>query len=329
MVIPDYTKPLDQIVKSEFARKDFRWREAYVACPECWKPVDLGPENRQWVVENPNDAYVAAGYQVSPFDCPTIVTPSALIKSSVDYKRPQDFRNQRLGEAMEDKEASFDLKELEAAIISAYPGGGFSYVMGLDMGLICWATIGAVLPNGTLIIVHTEGIPLFNVRKRRQELARQFGVRMTVADSNPYTETVYQMQGDDANLFAAVYVESKNVELFKVKEVEEAEEKAQEHIRQVNVARNRMFDNVMMLMRAGQILKVRDENDETWKEHLRDQKRVKEYRDEEIVMVWKKSRGEDHLHHSLLYMVVASKMLGVSAGLLAGLPLVLGKFHAE
>ena len=324
VVIPDYSKPLDQIVKTEFARKDFRWREAYVACPECWKPVDLGPANRQWVVENQDDAYVAAGYQVSPFDCPSIVTPAALIKSSVDYKRPQDFRNQRLGEAMEDKEASFDLKELDAAIISAYPGGGFSFVMGLDMGLICWATISAVLPDGTLILVHTEGIPLFNVRQRRKELAQEYRVRMSVVDSGPYTETVYQMQADDPNLFAAVYVETKNVDLYKVKEVEEDEEKAQEDIRQVNVARNRMFDHVMMLMRSGKILKVQDENDETWKEHLRDQKRVKEYRNEEIVMVWKKSKGEDHLHHSLLYTVVASKLLGVASGGLAGIPIVLG-----
>ncbi|UCV26782.1 phage terminase large subunit family protein [Ferribacterium limneticum] len=326
VVIPDFNRDLDRITKGDFRSHSFRWQEAYVACPECWKPVDLGPANREWVVKNPGDAYVAAGYQCSPFDCPAIIKPSALIKSSVEYKRPQDFRNQRLGESMEDKESSFDLEELNRALISEYPGGGFSYVMGLDMGLICWCTIAAVCGDGTLIIVKTEGIPMHKVKQRRAELAKQYRVRMTVVDSVPYAETVLSMQQDDNNLFAAVYVETKGIELFRVKDQEEDDEKAQEQIKQVNVVRNRGFDQVMLELRSGRILKVMDENDDLWKEHLRDQKRVKEFRNEELIMVWKKSKGDDHLHHSLLYTLVASRMLGVSAGVLEGVPIILGKF---
>lgn len=323
--VPDYTKPLEAIIKQEFSRQDFRWQEAYVACPACEKPVDLAPEHRQWVCENPDDAYIAAGYQCSPFDCPTRVKVSDLVKASVEFKRPQDFRNQRLGEAMEDKEASFDIEELRAVLISEYPGGGFSYVLGLDMGNTCWATVAAVLPDQTVIIVKTEGIPLFKVKERRRELAREFRVRMTVADSAPYSETIFSMQQEDDNLFAAVYVESKNVELFKVKDQDEDESIAREQIKQVNIARNRAFDFIMLQLRSGKILKVMDENDDAWVEHLRDQKRVKEFRNEELTMVWKKTKGEDHLHHSLLYALVASRMLGVATGALAGVPLVLGK----
>lgn len=326
--IPDFTRDLDTIVKADFRKREFRWQEAYVACPHCGKPADLGPANREWVNENPEDNFVAAGYQCSPFDAPTIVKTSAIVKSSTEYKRQQDFRNQRLGEAMEDKEASFDLEELNRAIISTYPGGGFSYVMGLDMGLTCWATIGAVLPDSTLIIVHTEAIPLVNVRERRKELARQYRVRMTVVDSVPYTETVYSMQQEDSNLFASVYVEGKNVELYHIKERDQDPDKAKEGIRQVNIHRNRGFDYVMLELRTGRILKVSDDNDEVWTDQLRDQKRLKEYRQEEVVMVWKKTKGNDHLHHSLLYMVIASKLLGVSAGALESVPVVLGKFYA-
>jgi len=323
--IPGFTKAMEAVVKQEFSKQEFRWLEAYVACPECEKPVDLSPQHREWVCENPDDAYVAAGYQCSPFDCPTRVKTSDLVKSSVEFKRPQDFRNQRLGEAMEDKESSFDIEELRSIFISANPGGAFSYVMGLDMGNTCWATIGAVLPDNTVIVVKTEGIPLFKVKERRIELAREYRIRMTVVDNSPYTETVYSMQQEDNNLFAAVYVESKGVELFKVKEQDEDESIAQTQIKQVNIARNRGFDFVMLQLRSNKVLKVMDENDDLWVEHLRDQKRVKEFRNEELTMVWKKTKGEDHLHHSLLYTLIAARMLGVASGALAGVPIVLGK----
>ena len=325
--IPDFTGELTSITKAMFANPEFRWLDAFVACPECSKAVDLMPEHRQWVVKNPDAAYVAAGYQVSPFDCPTIVKTSSLVKASTEYKRLRDFRNQRLGEALEDKESSLVREELERLLISEYPGGGFSYVMGLDMGLTCWCHIAAVLPDQTLILVHTEGIPLGRVKERRRELAQQYRVRMTVVDSNPYTETVWSMQADDSNLFAAVYVESRNVELFKVKDQEQDDEEGKDQVKQVNIARNRMFDHVMLQLRTGKILKVMDEHNETWISHLTDQKRVEEFRNDELTFVWVKTKGDDHLHHSLLYTAVASRMLGVASGALEGVPVVLGKFN--
>jgi hypothetical protein len=97
-------------------------------------------------------------------------------------------------------------------------------------------------------------------------------------------------------------------------------------VRQVNIARNRALDYLMLQLRTSRVLKVRDQNDETWVTHLTDMKRVEEFRREELMYVWVKTRGEDHLHHTLLYALVASKMLGVSAGLLDNLPVVLGKF---
>ena len=324
--VPGFTADLQTITRQHFADPGFHWKEAFIACPECGKPVDLSPKHRQWVLKNPDAAYVAAGYQVSPFDCPTIVKPPALVKASVDYSRIRDFRNQRLGEALEDKESSLTREELEALIISEYPGGGYSYVMGLDLGMTCWCHVAAVLPDQTLIIVHTEGIPLGNLRDRRRELARKYNVRMTVVDSQPYTETVYAMQAEDSNLFASVYVESKNVELFKVKDQPEDDDAGKQQIKQVNIARNRMFDHVMLQIRTGKILKVADEHNETWFTHLTDAKRVEEFRNDELQFVWVKASGQDHLHHALLYTVVASRMLGVASGALAGVPVVLGKF---
>lgn len=320
--IPGFTSSIEGITKQHFASADFKWHEAYVECPNCGKAPNLGPEHRSWVVENPDEAFLAAGYRISPFDAPEIIKPSALVKSSVDYKRKQDFANQRLGIPLEDKEASLAREELDAVLISEYPGGGFSYVMGLDMGNTCWATIAAVLPDNALIIVHTEAIPLFKVIERRRELAAQYRIRMTLVDHGPYTETVWRMQQESPNIFAGVYANQKGVDMFRVRDVDADKDEGVEAIRQVNISRNRMFDLIMLMLRSGQILKVMDENDDTWKDHLTDMKRVREFVGDELVFVWVKTSGNDHMHHSLLYTVVASRMMGVASGSMSGLPLL-------
>lgn len=327
--IPGFDGKMDSITKSHFQSPKFHYMKAYIACPKCEKRVDLGPDHRQWVVENSDDAFEAAGYAVSPFDCPRIIELSDLIKESVKYERVQDFHNQALGRPMEDKETTLTREELDKLIISDYVGGGYSFVMGLDMGMTCWATIGAVFPDGEMVVVHTEGIPLFNVRQRRKELAAEYRVRMTVVDSLPYTETVYQMQQEDDNLFAAIYDNSKALDLFKVKDQEEDDEKAKLKVKSVNISRDKMFDLVMLQLRSGKILKKSDANDEMWKDHLTDMKRTREFRNDELVFVWVKTQGNDHLHHSLLYCLTASKMLGVASVIMAGLSPVLGSFRRK
>lgn len=321
--IPGFTDELDKITKRHFADAGFKWTEAFVACPKCGLPADLTPAHREWVVENPDENFPAAGYRVSPFDCPTIIKTSALVKSSTEYERKQDFYNQRLGIPMEDKETSLSKDELDSCIISEYPGGGFSYVFGLDMGMTCWMTIAAVLPDNTLIIVKVVAIPLFQVVDEVPKLVRQYKCRMGVADHQPYTETIYRLQQVLTNMFAGIYLNNaRNIDLFKVRDQEKDSDKAQETVRQVSIARDKVFDLIMLMLRSGHILKVSDEHDDLWKDHLTDQKRLREFRDEELVFVWKKATGMDHMHHSLLYALVASRMLGVASGSQVSLPLV-------
>ena len=312
--IPGFLNPLNTIVRSHFANADFRWQDAYLACPRCGKAANLFPEHREWVIENPNDAFPTAGYRISPFDCPAFIKVSELVKSSVDYERPQDFNNQRLGIPMEDKESSLLREELDRCMVSQSPGGSFNRVMGLDMGMTCWCTIADVLPDDTLVIIHTEGIPLSRVIDRRRELKQQYRVRMTVVDHGPYTETVYRMQNEDANLFAGIYSSAKGADLFKAKLQEEDKEKGRIESKTVHIARNKGFDLRMSMVRCGQILKVYDMNDEVWKTHLTDQKRTRVFQEDELQFVWQKTSGEDHLDHSLLYTIIAAKLIGVTAG---------------
>jgi hypothetical protein len=319
--VPGYDGDLDKITKAHFAKANFRWMDSYVACPKCKSKVELAESKRQWVVENPNDAFIDSGYQISPFDC-TNVKPSAIVRSSVNYTRLKDFYNQRLGKSLEDRETSLALSELKDATINEMPGGIHSYVMGLDMGTTCWAVICAVLPNQTLIIVKIEAIPVHEVVSRSAALQQQYRIRMLVVDRGPLTEAVYQIQQNIRNSFAAVFVMSKGIELFHVKNVEQDNAKGVEGMRQVNIAKDACMDVVMSLVRAGSIMKVSDSMNDTWYTHMMDNKRIQMFKNGELMYTWVKTLKVDHAHMGLLYALVASRILGVSDDYGTALPLL-------
>lgn len=306
---------------------NYNYAAAYVECPECGKAPSLQIEHREWVCENPSENFVAAGYQVSPFDAPNIITPGYLIEASTQYKKVTDFVNFNLGLAAEDADSTLLRSELVACICEVGEANSYSNVMGLDMGLMCYCTIGTPTNEGGTRIIHTEVIPLQNVSTRRVELAKQFRVRMTVVDAMPYTETVMRMQTQDDNLFAAYYTNAKTIETHHVVEKDDDEDKMVNQLRQVNINRNQAFDGVMDLVRSGLLSKKSDENDELWITHMQDMKRVKQFnQDNELVYVWRKSlAGDDHFHHATLYMWIASKMAGVGRTSIV-LPSLIGSF---
>ena len=327
--IPGYDGDLMEVTK--YNLHTLRYDEAYVQCPKCKLAPSLQHEHREWVCENPTEHHVAAGYQVTPFDAPNIVTPGYLVDASTQYKRRVDFVNFGLGRPAEDKDSTLTEAELKAQIIPNQMLGLYgSFVMGLDMGLTCHCIVAFVTHDGLLIIVHAERIPVQVVRTRRKELAAQFAVRMTVVDHQPYTETVLAMQSEDANLFAAIYVNTKNIETHVVREQEADKEEGKLEIRQVNVNRDKAFDSLMDEIRGRRVFKVSDDEDDMWVEQMRDMKRIKEWgKDKEMVFMWKKSEdGNDHYHHATLYAKVASEMLGVTKSLVQ-LPFVAGKFRLK
>lgn len=329
VAVPGFDGHMRDITKNNLHRYDYM--NAYVQCPKCKGKPSLQVEHREWVCENPGDTYVAAGYRVSPFDAPNIITPGYLVESSTQYKRYVDFENFGLGLASEDKESTLTPSELRTLLIGPNDFSLYgSFVMGLDMGLQCHCIVAFCTTDGLLIVVHSEVIPVGEVRKRRKELAAKFMVRMTVVDHQPYTETVLAMQEEDLNLFAAIYTNSKNVETFTVRDREESRDEGKLEIRQVNINRDKAFDALMEEIRARRIFKVQDDNDELWVTQLCDMKRVKEWgKDSEMVFVWKKSEdGNDHFHHATLYAHVASQILGVSKNRVA-LPFMVSSFKLK
>ena len=290
------------------------WQTTDIFCPSCGKVPDLSHEHREWVCENHDSKYVGAGYAVSPFDVPSLIKPAYLAEKSVAYGRKIDWLNVNLGVAAEDKDSTILRTELEAIMVGEAGGLG-GMILGLDLGMVCHATIARAMPDGLLVVVHTEQIPISNLVTRYFELKAQWRVRLSVADFYPYSETIMRMQERDPNLFAAQYVTTKSTEPFALRMVDADKEKGKSTVKRVNINRDLAFDMLMYAVRSKSLLKKQDANDELWIKHMLSMKRLKVFGpNDEMMYQWQKTDGEDHFAHSAVYALAASKLLGVSTG---------------
>ncbi len=56
--VPGFDDDLDKITKAHFADPSFLWMQSYVGCPKCGCEMDMAHAKREWVVENPDDAFI-------------------------------------------------------------------------------------------------------------------------------------------------------------------------------------------------------------------------------------------------------------------------------
>jgi hypothetical protein len=319
--IPGFSGEKKEISKDKLP--NLRWQEATLLCPSCGKEPDLGPAHRAWVCENPMEDHEAAGYQIQPFDAPTIITAPYLVEASTKYDRFVDFTNFALGLPAQDQETSFTHEDLERMKVSGKPDGFYMHVMGIDMGLTCHIVVLGCDPFDRCVAVHFEQVPLSRVFERKRELQLEYRTGVTVMDSQPYADMLMRMQATDPNLYGAVYVTSKDLAVYSVKKTEEDEKaldgekksgQGEERERQVNVNRNRAFDGLLEAARRGLVGLTDGPYWDTVGKHLMDMKRVKEFtREKEVAYVWQKSaKAQDHFHHALLYGWVAAKMRGIA-----------------
>lgn len=297
------------------------WQETAIFCPHCGEEPDLSHEHREWVCSNPDSKLNAHGYHCTPFDVPTRIKPSYLAEKSVAYNRKIDWVQQNLGLAAEDKESSLFRSEVEACLISGEVNK-YACVLGLDLGMESHATVLAVLPD-VKIVVHTEKIPLANLVERYHSLVREWNIRMSTVDFAPYTDSVLRMQQRDPNLYACIYSTAASAEPYKVVTQAPDADRGRPDIRRVTAYRDVMFDTMMMALRTKGVLKVREDNDVEWIDHMLSMKRVKDYtNDGGLRYVWQKTDGIDHYAHSLVYALISSMMLGVSKGSNVMLPMI-------
>lgn len=311
--IPDYTGDLRDLTKAKLAK--VRWEEAAVHCPSCGGKPSLQPEHREFVCENPTEQLVAAGYQVTPFDAPNIIRPDELVLARTRYEREQDFVNFSLGLPMEDREAALTREDMLAIMLRAEPSRSRIRVMGVDVGSVYHIVVGEVDPaRDELVFVHTEQVPMGQVRTRYQQLRSEWLPACTVIDSLPHSETVMMLQGLDPTLYASVYTRTKGVLTHTVIDRDADEKQAKEFVRQVNVNRDRAFDAYMTQVREQRIRILESDQREVLIAHHTSMRRVRQYNEitQEIAYTWQKTDGIDHFHHAGLYCWVAAKIKGIS-----------------
>lgn len=311
--IPGWDKHLDEIVKENLHL--VRHEEAMLLCPDCGKPANLAPDFRQWVCENPSERHRAVGFQVQPFDAPTVVTLSDLVIASTSYANKSKFKQFSLGLPAEDAESGLTEDDLTAAGFEALQTPFTTHVMGIDLGLTCHFTVGSTDHEGRLVVVHMERVPLAKFRERYWALKAEYRVSITLSDIQPYTDLIMGLSAEDPNLFGASYVARNGLELFDVRMKEDDPDAAIQGVRQVHVNRNAAFDNLLADFRANLVAVRKTQEWELFKAHLMDMKRASAtLRNGEFTSMWQKSsKGRDHYHHSLLYLSIAARMRGIAS----------------
>lgn len=305
--------------------------DAYLACPQCGNEPDLSPEHRDWVCENSEERHDAEGFQVQPFDAPTVVSIPYLLRASVSYKRKVDFINFNLGKEAEDADSGIteaDLAMMFGPRVNSY----HTHVMGVDMGQECHIVISGVCGYDRMDIVHTEIVHYSKVADRVGQLIHLYRILAVVVDSQPYVETVYRLQQAHQQVFGSVYVTSKNLDTFTLRARDDTEEESRGllEVRQVNVNRNKAFDGLLEYIRAGNLHICNTEHEEKFKTHLQDMKRVRDIRAYEESYLWQKSaQGDDHFFHALLYCWVAFKLRGLDITDVSSLPVGVFSFRVK
>jgi hypothetical protein len=294
---------------------------AYLECPKCGREVDQSDKYREFIAVDVDSQKTKHGYQITPFSCPSITPVGRLIKESTEYRDIADFYNFALGLPYDSRDTQLSVADVAKCFTSdvQYPDTPPVSEMGLDLGGQCACLTGHLFPDGHLRIYHAEQINLHSLRERYKEVAADQRVIASVIDAFPYTDTVLALQAQDPNAWACVFSNTKGLELFTVREVEEDQTKATFGLRQITAKRDAGLDLVAAMLREGKIsfapstFHARD----TIVEHLTDMRRVpkKTRSSEDPEFRWVKSeRGQDHYFFALLFLLLATYLRGVSHG---------------
>lgn len=249
-----------------------------------------------------------------------------LVRASTQYKRKTDFINFNLGQCSEDADSGLQAEDIRR-MYDLQVNNFVSYVMGMDMGTEAHYMVAGVDVFGKVSVIETGALDYRQLEPGFFALCARYNFSAVVMDSQPYVETVYRLQQKCPVLYGSVYVRTRSLEIFKLRDQDEESTRGLLDVRQVNVNRDYALDALMEAVRGEGITIREDENREKIEKHLRDMKRVKEFGSTgEERFVWKKSdKGEDHFHHALLYTFVASRLRGVNQFSLI-LPPTMGSF---
>jgi hypothetical protein len=138
----------------------------------------------------------------------------------------------------------------------------------------------------------------------------QYNVSIQVVDSGPLFDLVTQICAQSPNAWGANYVQKQDPVLFTVREEKENPEEGKLGFQAVNINRTAAFDTLLEMIKRKQVVVSASEENSVFRKHMMCMKRVAKFtRHGELTYVWVKTGDEeDHYHHSLLYLMVATRL---------------------
>ena len=308
MVVPGYLDDLKELTKYNI--KDVRWQDAHWKCPSCGRDPKFTPERLEWVIENPMDNYEAHTYYVTPITACQILKPAYLVRTSTEFNKRSEWMNQVLGETSEEENEQITESDVETALVQAELASSDVHFLGADIGQLCSVSIGRKTSAGELIVVHREFVPISNFIKRRLELIREFRVVASVHDVFPETNLITGICDADPNAWGAIFTTSKSPELYVPQRKKENSEEGKLNLDLLKVNRTVALDKVKDLFKARAIFIKRGQDDDKLKMHMLSMKRTQIFQNDEMKYSWVKSDGEDHSFFSLMYLYLATYLVG-------------------
>lgn len=329
MRIPGFLGDLQTLDKHNIINT--RWQEAHWCCPNCGRDPKLTRFSLEWVVENPTQQYEASTYYINPITCCEVLKPAYLVRTSTEFAKKSEWRNQVLGEEAEDSNEQIVEADVEASLAHADLTSSEVHYFGADMGLMCQVAIGRMTQAGEMLVVHREAIPVGSFIERRNELIRKYRCATSVHDAFPYTPLVSDITDFDPNAYGADFSIGKSVELFILKEREADAQEGKLNLRLARINRTRALDEIMNLFKDRKILvsKVSDDEDRKFKSHVLSMKRTQQFVKEELQFIWSKTDGNDHSMFSLVYLYIACLLRGTVAPTNSGFAGLISAFKVK
>ena len=312
VVIPGFDDETIKLERTDLDNPKIRIGEAFLKCPSCGKELTQAnlcdASKRKWVHAYEKGSREWEGFQVFPFDVPSVNPVPKTLRAMDEYKKKADWVNFKVGVTYEDAETCFlrDVIERSTTLEWVRPRelAASGCVLGMDVGKVSHILIGR--RNGFYLdIIHAERVKQDDddaIFKRVIELIRMYRVVKAVVDAGPDFTTALKLIGKCYlnQVFACYYVRSTRTSLanLDVKEVDQV----------INANRTATLDDTAKAANKGQIRYARMEETETIKEHLRSLKRVEtDNARGERVASWV-STGPDHYGHAMNYLNMADDM---------------------
>lgn len=274
-----------------------------IVCEKCRAPLDIGRrDNREWVAKYPSRKH-SRGYRVTPF-CVRSLNVGYIVSELLKYKQRDAlhrFNNIVLGEAVDNSNNRLNEEDIRKIITAMPEVPSINHTMytwiGIDVGLTCWITLGQGTSQKDVKVVLIEAVPQERLVVRVVELYNTYNIVGGLMDRHPYTPTAEEIRDKTYGaVMPCEYRGEKEFNLIKGPEGETLYYQAD---------RTAILDTVAKAVRQRWIsISGYGMLHSVIITHLRNMVREEE---PETKAVWKKLSPEDHIFHSLGFMLGSIK----------------------